>query len=136
MHSLEHHQHLLFYLRRQLYASCLKAMHPVVNLILFHGIEYVAELLDVAVTVFLGICALETVQFLIIEVQIAVVVSLCTVRMPAAAYTILTAMFMVVMLIYRCVPVEFTQDEESGDNEYQDAYQYEVFHVICFEMQI
>ena len=114
---LQYQQYLLLYLQGELYPSCLQAVYPSVYFLLIHCVEYMLELLDVAVGILLGVHAFETVEFFIVEIEVAVVVPFCTVGVFAAAHAIVAAV--VVMLFCGNIPVtvEPVQYKKADGNE-------------------
>jgi hypothetical protein len=72
-------------------------MYPCVNLFSFHGVEDVSELFDVGIGIIFLFCSFETIKFLILEIEIAVVISLGTVAVLSAALAVLIVMAVVVV---------------------------------------
>ena len=131
-HLLKHQQNLFFYLVRDFYVSCLKTMYPCVDLLGAHGIEYLAELLYVAFGIFLLFHSFETVEFLIVEIEVAVVVSLGAVCVLSAAYPVLAVV--VVVLLFgssRRVAVEPAQEIHTHCKEYKDDGKYYSVRHFC-----
>ena len=94
---LEHQQDFVLYLLWNFNTACLQTVCPCVNLFGLHGVEHMAELLNIGFGVILLFCAFETVEFLIFKVEVAVVVSFGAVRMLSATLSILTFVAVVVV---------------------------------------
>ena len=113
---LQHHKNLILYGGGNFNAACLQAVHPVVHLLLFHCVENLSELLNVAVGVSLLAHALETVELLIIKVEIAVVISLFAVCVLSTAHAV--GSFVVVFILNSgFAAIEFAQNIQPDDEE-------------------
>lgn len=99
---------------RQLYATCLNAVRPVLHLLLAHGVEYLAELLDVGIGVILWFYAFETVQLLVVKIKVAVVVTFFAVGVLATAHAVLAVVMVVALLGCSGVPVKPAQYEHTA----------------------
>ena len=98
MSATEYNQHLFLEILGQFYPAELQTVYPIVNLILIHGIEYLAELLDILITVFRWSHTFETVKFLIVEIEFLAVISFLTVGMPSATARVTAALIVVMMM--------------------------------------
>ena len=64
-------------------------MYPGVNLLAFHGVEDLSELFYFLIGVLFLSFTFESVEFLIVKIEVAVVIPFRAVGVPAAAYTAL-----------------------------------------------
>ena len=89
-------------------------MGPVLDLILSHRVKDLSEFLNVCLCVLFRLHSFETVKFLIVEVEVAVVISFCAICVFAASRAILTIMMVVAILYGCCVAVNLAQNEHSA----------------------
>ena len=109
---LEHEKYLFLDLLRNLYPSCLQTVYPCVNLFGSHSVKNVSEFFGIIFGVLFGLDTLEPVQFLVVEVEIAVIISFGTVGVLAAANSIFRPV-VVVVVNGRLVAVESLKYEKT-----------------------
>ena len=92
-------------------------MGPSVDLLFAHCVKDVAELLYVALGVILGFFPFVPVEFFVVELEIAVVVSLCTVGVFATTYTVLALVVVMMLLGWGTVLVKAAQQQKTTYNK-------------------
>ena len=129
---LQHQQHLVLYCRRHLDATCLQAVYPQVHFLGLHGVEHLSELLDLLLGILLLLLALEPVEFLVVEVETLVVISLVADSVLSATYSVNRCVVMVVLVGDWCVLAELLEQQEACDEECQYGNQYDCVHLFRF----